>query len=135
MKKIIQFKLFKIEIEKNNPFDYIDIIKQKYLDLYDTYDEKTCKDFFDNGALLICIYEKKQLNTKKFLKENIYSSFTTEHINNIYIKTTELYYKYLSKDIKAFIVDFFLTEKNNSNPSSLAFLIKQSKNLRNDFKS
>ena len=126
------FKLFKIEIEKNNPFDYIDIIKQKYLDLYDTYDEKTCKDFFDNGALLICIYEKKQLNTKKFLKENIHSSFTTEHINNIYIKTTELYYKYLSKDIKAFIVDFFLTEKNNSNPSSLAFLIKQSKNLRND---
>ena len=95
------FKLFKIEIGKDNPFDYIDTIKNRFIELNETYNENACKDFFENGALLICIHENKKLNTKKFLK-NLNQKFDTELLNNIYIKTDELYYEYLSKETKEY---------------------------------
>ena len=126
------FKLFKVEIDKDPPYQYIKAIKERFIQIFETYYKNICMDFPENVALLIILIDKKKLNVIEFLKENIHNHLNAETINNIYIKTTELYNDYLSKETIDFIVDFFI-KNNSSNPSALVLLIQQCKNLRKKF--
>ena len=53
------FKLFKIEIDKNPPYQYIKAIKERFIDIFETYHENICMDFAENVALLISLIDKK----------------------------------------------------------------------------
>ena len=123
------FKLFKIDINKDPPYQYIKAIKERFIEIFETYYKNICMDFAENVALLICLMDKKKLNATEFLKENIHNHLNAETINNIYIKTTELYNDYISKETIDFIVDFFI-KNNSSNPSALVLLFQQCKKLR-----
>ena len=123
------FKLFKIEIDKDPPYQYIKAIKERFIEIFETYYKNYCMDFAENVSLLISLIDKKKLNPIEFLKENIHNHLNAETINSIYIKTTELYNEYLSKETIDFIVDFFI-KNNSSNPSALVLLIQQCKKLR-----
>ena len=123
------FKLFKIDINKDPPYQYIKAIKERFIEIFETYYKNICIDFAENVALLIYLMDIKKLNVTEFLKENIHNHLNAETINNIYIKTTELYNDYISKETIDFIVDFFI-KNNSSNPSALVLLFQQCKKLR-----
>ena len=127
----ILFKLFNIEIDKEPPYEYIDALIKRFFELLDTYSEENCPKFEENVALLIFLIDKKKLKINEFLA-NIQNNLNRELINKIYIKTSDLYHQYLSKDTKNLIVSFFTKDKKNSEPLNLVYLIEKCKNLRKE---
>ena len=126
------FKFFNVLIGNDVPNEYINTIKNRYIELFDTYSMKDCPDFIDNSALLIYLIAKNHQKLKEFFEEFIQKRLALATINEIFIKLTEDYYQKLSKDLINFILDFFIKNKANSSPSSLVYLIYKCKNFRKD---
>ena len=127
------FKFFKITLNNNDtPREYIKAIKERYIELFDTYSKNECPDFNSNSALLIYLIDSNNQNLKEFLEENIHKRLDIQTINEIYIILADEYNNKLSKNMISFILDFFTKNKSNSSPSSLVYLISKCKKLRKD---
>ena len=74
------------------------------------------------------LLDEKNMDTKALL-ESIQKNLDFEKVNEIYIKLSN---KKLQNNTKEIMVGYFTTNKNNTNPSSLIYIIKNCINLRKD---
>ena len=123
------FSFFKFYQEKGIDDSCILIMQDKFIDLYPTYKENECSNFIKDISKLLYLSSKCR-NFKDF-NDRIQKIMYYKTVNNIYIYITEKYPD-LSKDFLDIILKFFIEDKNNSNPSSLVYLIEKCKKLRKE---
>ena len=107
----------------------VEVLQNRYKEIFYSYIADECPDFIKNTSRLIYLSDKYEINIKKFLKEGIQRLLDANGVNNIYIYLTENYLN-LSNECSKIIVEYFTKSKENSNPSSLIFLIQNCKNFR-----
>ena len=118
-------------IDKEPKTQCIIKLQKKYNELIQTYEVETCPNFIEQTIKLIYLSDFKNINLEMFLSEVINDKFDVKTVNNIYIKLIDKYPK-LSKQCKNKIIKFFTKNNQNSNPSTLLYLIKECPNLRDD---
>ena len=123
------FSFFKFYQDKEIDDIPIQIMQEKFIDLYPTYKENECTNFIKDISKLLYL-SSKYINLKVF-NDKIQKIMYYKTVNNIYIYITEKYPD-LSKDFLDIILKFFIEDKNNSNPSSLIYLIEKCKKLRKE---
>ena len=119
------YKFFIFNNEKEYKREYIIIIKDKYKALFPTYNIERCPNFLEDTILLISLLDKKKVDLKEFL-EFIQNNLDYEKVNEIYIKLSDRYK--LNNKTKEIIAGHFAINKNNNNPTTLVYLIKNCKN-------
>ena len=124
------YKFFLFNNEKAYKSDTLKIMKKKYIELLPTYKPEICSKFIEETIKIISLLDEKKLDTKELL-ESIQNNLDFEKVNEIYIKLSDEN-KNLRDKTKDVMVGYFTTNKNNSNPSSLIYLIKNCKNLRKE---
>ena len=112
-------------------YESIYCMQKRFAEIFDTYSNEKCVNLIDDIIKLIYYSDKKNVNLKQFLQENIQNLLDVEMVFEIYIKLYDEY-KDLSKYIKEAIIKFFSTNNNNSHPSALLFLIKNCIKLGSD---
>ena len=118
---------------QDNEYKYESILamQKRFREIFDTYSNEKCPNFTNDVVKLIYCSDKKNVNLKKFLKEDaIQVLLDVEKVNEIYLKLIDEHQD-LSKEIKEIIIEFFTTN-NNSEPSKLLYLIKNCQKLRGD---
>ena len=117
---------------QDNEYKYeaISYMQKRFIEIFNTYISEKCPNFKDDVSKLIYWSDKKNVNLKKFLKEEIQKNLDAEKVNEIYLKLIEEHQD-LSKDIKGIIIEFF-TSNINAEPSKLLYLIKNCQKLRSD---
>ena len=110
--------------------EYISYMQKRYIEIFNTYSKEKCPNFNDDTAKLIYWSDKKGVNLKKFLREDIQNLLDVEKVNEIYLKLIKEYQD-LSKNIKEIIIEFFTTNIN-AEPSNLLYLIKNAQKLRSE---
>ena len=125
------FSFFNFFQDKEIRPECVIVMQNKYKEIFNTYRIDECPNFIHDTVELIYLCDKNKINIKKFLKEEIQRLLDVKTVNNIYINLTEKY-SFLSKDCSSIIIDYFTKSKENSNYSSLIFLIEKCKNLRGD---
>ena len=123
------FKFFIFNNQKDYESEVIKIMKKKYMELLPNYSPERCPKFLDDTIKLIHLLDEKKLETKDLL-ESIQKGLDHEKVNELYIKLSDKHK--LDEKTKASIVTYFTSDENKSNPSSLVYLIKNCKNLKND---
>ena len=121
------FQLLKVDKSDNIPTAYINELKRRYKELFETYSVKGCPNFLDDSAKLLLLIHKSKVSFREFLRE-LQKSLDINMINKILIKLSE---GEIPNDLNKKIVDFFTKEKN-ANPTTLIFLINNCKKLRKD---
>ena len=125
------FSFYSFNNEKEIKNECLIIMQKKYKEIFHTYIIEECPNFKKDTCELIYLLDKNKVGIKKFLTEDLQKLLDVETINNIYIYLTE-HYNHLTSECTKLIVKFFTTEKQNSNPSSLLFLIEKCHKLRGD---
>ena len=120
------FKLFKIDSEEPT-YDYGDALRKRFIELLNTYSNKTCPNFIDDTSKLIYIVDKKKINPENFLKDNI-GQLNAGVVNDIYINIANSYPK-ISRETKNCIVNYIIKTQK---PSGLIKFLKECKNFRQD---
>ena len=128
----ILLKLFLIDNVKEYKVEALKILKDKYIELLPNLQFDKCKDFFENTITLISSIDSKKID--KDIKEilgSIQNNLDFEKVNELYLKLSEEN-KNLTEKTKGYLVQHFTTDKNNLNPTSLIYLIKNCVNLRKE---
>ena len=122
------YDLFDVDGLNNVPYAYINELKARYKELFETYSVNGCPKFIDDSAKLIyLIHKNNSKNFKDFLID-LQKLLDLKMVNKILIKLSELE---IPNDLKKKIVDFFIKEKNVT-PTTLLFFINNCKKLRKD---
>ena len=124
------YKLFLFDNSKEYKTEVIKKMKVKYIELFPTYNNKDCPNFVEDTVKLISLVDQKKIETKDLL-ETIQNNLDFGEVNKIYIKLSDEN-KNLRDKTKDIIVKYFTDNKNNTNPESLVYLIKNCRNLRKD---
>ena len=124
------FKFFLYNNEKEYKTDVLKIMKKKYIELFPTLNDEKYPNYENDTIKLISLIDSKKLETKDLL-EFLQNNLDFEKVNDLYLKLTEQN-KNLHDKTKDAIIAYFTTEKNNTNPSRLIFLIKNCKNYRKE---
>ena len=128
----ILLKLFLIDNAKEYKVEALKILKDKYLELFPTLQFEKCQDFVKNTITLISSFDSKKCDRDiKELLGFIQNNLDFEKVNELYLKLTEEN-KNLTEKTKSYLVQHFTTDKNNLNPTSLVYLIKNCVNLRKE---
>ena len=122
------YKFFLIYNAKEYKSEILLIMKKKYMDLLPNCNIENCLNFNEETIKLITLLDEKNMDTKALL-ESIQKNLDFEKVNEIYIKLSN---KKLQNNTKEIMVGYFTTNKNNTNPSSLIYIIKNCINLRKD---
>ena len=122
------YELFNINEIQKIPHEYINALKDRFKQLFDTYTQKGCPKFVEDTAKLLYLQDKNKEKLEEALSD-LQNLLGLETINDILIKLSE--YEDISKDLKKKIVEFF-TKGKNENPATLVFLIKNCKKLRKE---
>jgi len=120
------FSFFEFYQEKEIDTNCIQNMQEKFIDLFPTYKENECTKFIEETSKLLYL-SSKCTNLKAFT-DRIQQLIYYKTVNNIYIYLTENYH--LTNDFSDLILQFFTEDKNNSNSSSLLYLIEKCKKLR-----
>ena len=117
---------------QDNEYKYESIytMQKRFIEIFNTYSNEKCPNITNDIVKLIYWSDKKNVNLRKFLKEDIQVLFDAEKVNEIYLKLIDEHQD-LSKEIKEIIIEFFTTNYN-SEPSKLLYLIKNCQKLRGD---
>ena len=124
------YKFFLIYKEKDYKSEILQIMKNKFMELLPKSNIERCQNFVEETIKLISLLDKKNLETKNLL-ELIQNNLDFEKVYNLYIKLSDKN-KELNKNTKEIIDGYFTSNKNNKNPLSLIYLIKNCKNIRKD---
>jgi len=124
------FSFYNFYQDKEYKYELIYVMQKRFLEIFNTYSNEKCPNFINDIVKLIYCSDKKNVNLKKYLKEDIQVLLDVEKVNEIYLKLIDEHQD-LSKEIKEIIIDFFTTN-NNSEPIKLLYLIKNCQKLRGD---
>ena len=102
-------------------------MKDRYKALFPSYNNERCPNFLEDTIKLISLLDEKKLDLKELL-EFIQNNLDYEKVNEIYIKLSDRYK--LNNKTKEIIAGHFAINKNNNKPTTLVYLIKNCKNLR-----
>ena len=128
----VLLRLFRNEKDTNSTTLYMNALQKRFIELYNTYSKEKCPNFINDAVELIFINDKNKMsNLKTFLVDHLQKQYNIDTVNDIYISLIDNY-KTVSKDTVKIIIDFFLKDKTNSQPSSLVNLIQKCKNIRQD---
>jgi len=124
------FSFYNFYQDNEYKYEYILYMQKRYLEIFNTYFDEKCPNFNDDTAKLIYWSDKKDVNLKKFLKENIQNLLNVEKVSEIYLKVIEEYQD-LSKDIKEIIIEF-ITKNIDAELSNLLYFVKNCQKLRGE---
>ena len=124
------FSFYDFYQDKEYKYESIYAMQKRFVEIFNTYSNEKCPNFTNDIAKLIYWSDKKNVNLKKFLKDDIQVLLDVEKVNEIYLKLIDEHQD-LSKEIKEIIIEFFTTN-NNSEPTKLLYLIKNCQKLRGD---
>jgi len=121
------FSFYDFYQDSEYKYESIFYMQKRFIEKFHTYSNEKCPNFTDDIVKLIYWSDKKNVNLKKFLQEDIQILLDVEKVIEIYIKLIDEHQD-LSKDIIEIIIEFFKMN-NNSNPFALLFLVKNGKRL------
>ena len=128
----ILLKLYLFNNEKEYKIEAAKILKEKYIELFPNLQMENSPDFVDNTIKIIAALDTKKSDKEiKDLLGFLQTNLDFEKVNEIYLKLSEEK-KNLTENTKNLLVNHFTTDKNNLNPTSLIFLIKNCVNLRKE---
>ena len=99
---------FNKDIDKNQ----MNLIKDIFIDLLDTYNEKECNNIIEDCSKLIYFLNIKDCNLKSFFKDYFYNFFYNL-AEKVFCNILSKYeYNSLNKELKNIIYDFYHDQKN-----------------------
>ena len=135
-KNIKNFGKIFLLFDFNKDIDKIqmNLIKDRFIDLLETYDEKDCNNIIDYCSKLIYFLNINDCNLKSFFKDYFYDIFyniADQVFCNIFSK-----YEYISlnDELKKIIYDFYIIRNNNDKGKIkyLLYEIENNDNFNND---
>ena len=123
------YKFFLYNNAKEYKSEVILKMKNKYKNIFPTYNIEKCTKFEDDTIKLISLLDKKKKDLKDLL-DLIQTNLDYEKVNQIYIELSKN--NELNKSTKDVIVKHFTENKINTNASSLVYLIINCPNLRKE---
>ena len=123
------FSFFEFYQDKEIDDNCIQIMQEKFIELFRTYKERECTNFIQETSKLL--YLSCKVKNLKAFTDKIQKIMYYKTVNIIYINLTENYPD-LTKEFLDIVLKFFTEDKNNSNPSALLYLIKKCNRLRKE---
>ena len=124
------FKLFLFNWSKEYNSEQLKIMKRKYMELLPTYRSELCPDFLQDTIKIIYLLDDRKFDIKDLL-DLIQNTLDFEKVYEIFMKLLDEHNNIHDKT-KDIIDGYFANSKYNSNPLSLVYLIKNSKNFRKE---
>ena len=109
------FSFYDFYQNKEYKYESIYSMQKRFEEIFNTYSKEKCPNFTNDIAKLIYWSDKKNVNLKKFLKEDIQVLLDDEKANEIYLKLIQDHQD-LSNEIKEIIIDFFTTNNTQIKP-------------------
>ena len=122
-------KLFLLfDFNKDINKDQMNLIKEIFIDLLDTYNEKECNNIIEDCTKLIYFLNIKDCNLKSFFKDYFYNFFYNL-AEKVFCNILSKYdYNSLNDELKNIIYDFYYDPKNKDLDKSIYLIYEIEKN-------
>ena len=122
------FLLF--DFNKDTDKVQMNLVKDRFIDLLETYDEKECNNIVDDCSKLIYFLNINDCSLKSFFKDYFYDIFQNITEQVFFNILSKYEYNLLNIQLKKIIYDYYIT-KNNSDESRIKYLLYEIENNDN----